>query len=141
MVVAHGHQHAAVRRAARHVGVFEHVARAVHARPLAVPQAKDAVVFALAAQFGLLAAPQGGGGQIFVQAGLKGDVMFSQRFGGAHHLHVDRTQGRSAIAGDQPRRVQTSGAVTRFLHHHQPHQRLRAVQQDRVAVQVIAVIQ
>ena len=31
VVVAHGHQHAAVRRAARHVGVFEHVARAVQA--------------------------------------------------------------------------------------------------------------
>ena len=43
MVVARHHQHAAVRRRAVGVAVLERVARAVDARPLAVPQREDAL--------------------------------------------------------------------------------------------------
>ena len=52
MVVAHQRQHAAVARGAGEVGVAEHVAGAVDARPLAVPDAEHAVEPAFAAQLG-----------------------------------------------------------------------------------------
>ena len=71
VVVAHGHKHAAMRRRAGHVHMAEHVAGAVHAGPLAVPEAEDAVELALAAQLGALAAPERGGGKVLVQAGLE----------------------------------------------------------------------
>ena len=52
----------------------EHVAGAVDARALAVPEAEHAIELALAAQFGLLGAPQRGGGKFLVDAGLEFDV-------------------------------------------------------------------
>ena len=57
VVVAHQRQHAAMLRRAGQVGVAEHVARAVDARALAVPEREDAVMRALAEQFGLLRSP------------------------------------------------------------------------------------
>jgi hypothetical protein len=74
VVVAHRHQDAAMVRGAGHVHVAEHVARAVHARPLAIPKPEDAVELALATQFRLLAAPERGRGEVFVQTRLKHHV-------------------------------------------------------------------
>ena len=71
VVVAHQRQHAAVLRGAGEIGVTEHVAGAIDARALAVPDAEHAVVLALAAQFRLLGAPQRGGGKLLVDAGLE----------------------------------------------------------------------
>ena len=141
VVIAHGHDDAAMFRRTRHVGMFEHVARAVHARSLAIPQAEHTVVFAFAAQLGLLAAPQGGGGQVLVQPRLKCDVMGGKLLERPAHLYVDRTQRRTAISRDQTGGVQPGGHIARLLHQHQPHQRLRAVQKDRTLVQIIAVVQ
>ena len=66
VVVAHQRQHAAVLRGAGEIGVAQGVAGAIDARALAVPDAEHAVVLALAAQFGLLRAPQRGGGKVLV---------------------------------------------------------------------------
>ena len=74
VVVAHQRQHAAVLRGAGEIGVAEHVAAAVDAGALAVPHAEHAVVLALAAQLGLLRAPDRGGGELLVDAGLEHDV-------------------------------------------------------------------
>ena len=71
VVVAHQRQHAAMLRGAGEVGVAEDVAGAVDARALAVPDAEHAVVLALAAQLGLLRAPERGGGEVLVEAGLE----------------------------------------------------------------------
>ena len=75
VVVAHQREHAAVLRGAGEIGVAEHVAGAVDARALAVPHAEHAIVLALAAQLGLLRAPQRGGGEVLVEAGLEEDVV------------------------------------------------------------------
>ena len=75
VVVAHQREHAAVLRGAGEIGVAEHVAGAVDARALAVPDAEHAVVLAFAAQLGLLRAPQRGGGEVLVDAGLEQDVV------------------------------------------------------------------
>ena len=74
MVVAHGHHHAAQRRGAGEIGVAEDIAGAVHAGALAVPERKDAVMRALAAQLRLLGAPDGRGGEILVQARIELDT-------------------------------------------------------------------
>ena len=132
VVVAHRHQDAAMGRGAGHVGVPHHVAGAVDAGALAVPQAEDAVVLALAPQFRLLAAPERGGGEILVQARLERDLRRLEHF--RRRAAICRStapSGRAAIAGHVAGGVQPRRLVPRALHQHQPHQRLRAVQQHR----------
>ena len=48
MVVTRHSQHAAPRRGAGHVGVFEHIGATVYTRALAIPNAKDAIKFVAA---------------------------------------------------------------------------------------------
>ena len=74
VVVAHQRQHAAMLGGTGEIGVAEHVAGAVDARTLAVPHAEHAIEFALAAQLGLLRAPDRGRGEILVDAALEADV-------------------------------------------------------------------
>ena len=69
-----------------------HVTGTVNPRPFAVPQAKDTVVFAFAAQFCLLRAPKGRRGKVFVQSRLKGDLRRVQDILGTGHLHVHGTK-------------------------------------------------
>ena len=116
VVVAHQREHAAVLRGAGEIGVAEHVAGAVDARPLAVPHAEHAIVLAFAAQLGLLRAPQRGGGKVFVQAGLEHDVGFGEDAAGAHELLVEAAERRAAIAGDVARGVEAGAAVALLLH-------------------------
>ena len=52
----------------------ECVAGAIDTRALAVPHAEYAIELALAAQLGLLGAPQRGGGEFLVEAGLELDI-------------------------------------------------------------------
>ena len=75
VVVARHQQHAAVFRGAGEIHVFEHIAAAVDAGPLAVPQGEDAVVVRLADHFDLLRSPYRRCGKFFVDAGLEFDVM------------------------------------------------------------------
>ena len=95
MVIARHGQHAAPGRGAGHVGVFEHVRAAVHARAFAVPDAEHAVelVGARRRKTQLLRAPQGGGGQLFVHAGLEHDVLRLQVVFGFPQRLVVAAQG------------------------------------------------
>ena len=74
VVVAEAGDDAAELGGAGHVGVAEDVAAAVDAGALAVPEAEDALHPALAVEVDLLAAPEGGGGEVLVEAGLELDV-------------------------------------------------------------------
>ncbi len=67
----------------------EDVAGAVDARALAVPHAEHAVVFAFAAQLGLLRAPDRGRGEILVEACLEEDVVLVEVGFGPHELLVE----------------------------------------------------
>ena len=116
MVVAHQGEHAAVLRGAGEIGVAEDVAGAVDARALAVPHAEHAVVLALAAQLGLLRAPDGGRGEVLVQAGLEQDVVLIERGLGAHELLVEPAERRAAIARDVAGGVEPGEAVALLLH-------------------------
>ena len=130
VVVAHQGENAAVLGGAGHVGVAEDVAGTIDARALAVPHAEDAIELALAAQLGLLRAPQRGGGELFVDAGRELDVGGSQETAGAHHLLVEAAERRATIAGDVAAGVETGAAVALLLHQQGADQRMIAGDQD-----------
>ena len=141
MVVAHQRQHAAMLRGAGEIGVAEHVAGAVDARPLAVPDAEHAVVPALAAQLRLLRAPQRGGGQVLVDPGLEQDVVLRERALGANELLVEPAERRAAVAGHIAGGVEAGAAVALLLHQAQAHQRLIAGDEDPAFGEVVFVVE
>src|SRR5665213_1155755 len=116
VVVAHQRQHAAVLGSAGEIGVAEYVARTIDARTFAVPKPEHAIEFALAAQLGLLRAPERGGGEFLVEAGLELDVGGAERARGADELLVETAERRAAITGEIAGGVDTGGAVARLLH-------------------------
>ena len=81
VVVAHHRDDAAVRRCSGEIGVAEHVAAAVDARALAVPEAEHAVELAFAAHLRLLRAPDRGRRELLVEARLEVDVVGLEQFG------------------------------------------------------------
>ena len=119
MVVAGQHQGAAHRRSARPVAVLERIAAAVHARPLAVPQAEDTIHPRAGEAAGhltdVLRAPQRRGRQVFVDARQEMDVVLLQLFGRGPQRHVQRAQRRAAVAGNEARGAQAGGAVAPAL--------------------------
>ncbi len=141
MVVAHQRQHAAMLRGAGEIGVAEHVAGAVDARALAVPHGEDAVVFALAAQFRLLRAPDRGGGEVLVDAALEADVGFLQERCGAQELAVEAAERGAAIAGDIAGGIEAVAAVELLLHQAQADQRLEAGNEDAALAEIVFVVQ
>ncbi len=131
VIVADDAQHAAVGGAAHGVAVFEGVAGAVGARPLAVPDAEHAVIADAGRQAGLLRALERGRRQLLVHRRAEHDAGFFEMALRLAEGEVIAAQGRAAIAGDQARRVQTRGAVARHLHQRQPDEGLDAVQERR----------
>jgi hypothetical protein len=105
MIVAGHRQDAAVLPGAGTVGMLEHVAAAIHPRPLAVPHAEDAVMLGAGGEVDLLGAPQGRGGEVFVDAGLEHDLVLRQvRLRFPQRL-VEAAQRRAAVAGNIAGRV------------------------------------
>ena len=141
VVVAHQGQHAAMLRGAGEIGVAEHVAGAVDARAFAIPEAEDAIKLALAAQFGLLRTPDGGGGEFLVQPGQECDVGGRQFAPRAHELLVQTAQRRPAITGEIAARVQAGAAVALFLHQNGADQGLIAGHQNVRLVEVVFVVE
>ena len=141
MVVTHQRQHAAVPRGAGHVGVAEHVAGAVDAGPLAVPEAEHAVILAVAADLGLLRAPDGGRGQFLVEAGLEHDVGGLEPFPGAPEILVEAADGGAAIAGDEARRAQARQPVALALHQQHADDGLRAGDEDVILGEIVLVVE
>ena len=141
VVVAHQGQHTAVLRRAGEIGMAEDVAGAVDAGALAVPHAENAIELALAAQLGLLGAPERGGGQLFIDAGLEFDVGGGEMAARAHELLVEAAERRTAIAGEIACGVQTRLPVTRFLHQNGADQRLVAGHKHVRLVQIVFIVE
>ena len=80
MVVAAQRDGATQRGGAGVARVFQHVGGPVHTRALAVPQAEHALGLGAGQQPDLLASPDGGGGQVLVDAWLEHDVVAFQVF-------------------------------------------------------------
>ncbi len=139
VVVAHEGEDAAVPRGPGEICVAQRIARAVDARPLAVPHAEDAIELALLAQLRLLGAPDRRGGQILVDGGLKQDVVAPAERLGALELIVEPAERRAAVAGDVARRVEPGTAIALFLHQAHAHQRLIAGGEDAGLRQIVFV--
>src|SRR3546814_10740380 len=86
-------------------------------RALGVPQGEHAVVIRITEQVELLAAPDGGGGEILVHAGLEADVVLFEEAPRVGHLLVDAAERRAAVAGDEGGGVQAGGEVALALQH------------------------
>ena len=141
MIVAHQSEHAAVLRGTCEIGVTEHVAGAVDAGPFAVPHAKNAVVFALAAQLGLLRAPHRGGGEVLVDAALEPDVAFVQERLGAQKLVVQAAERRTAVTADESRGIEPVATVQLLLHQAEPDQSLEAGHEHTALAKVVFVVE
>ncbi len=141
VIVAHQRQHAAVLRGAGEIGVAEDVAGAVDARALAVPHGEHAIELAFAAQLGLLRAPDGGGGEVFVEPALEADVAFFELPLGADELLVEAGERGAAIAADEAGGVAPGAAVELLLHQAQPHQRLEAGDEHATLAEVVLVVE
>ncbi len=130
MVVAGKTEHAAVLGRARGIAVAEHVAAAVDAGALAVPDADHAIIFGAGREVELLRAPDRGRREVLVHAGLELDVVLLEMFSRGEQLLVVAAERRAAVAGDEARGVQPRGAVAADLRHRQADQRLDAGQED-----------
>ena len=130
VVVTGQAQHAAVFRRARGIAVAEYVAAAVDAGALAVPDADHAIVAGALRQIELLRAPDRGGREILVHAGLELDVVLLEMFARGEQLLVVAAERRTPVARHEPRGIETCGAVAADLRHRQANQRLNPGHED-----------
>ncbi len=128
-------------RAAGGVAVLEDVARAVDARPLAVPHGEDAVMLGAGEESDLLRAPDGGRREILVDAGLKADLVPLEEAPGAPEGLVEPAEWRAAIAGDEGGGIEPRRRVALALHHGEAHERLRPGQIDAAGCDRVFVIE
>src|SRR3974390_1142432 len=117
----------------------QHVAGAIHARPLAVPHAEHAIELALAAQFRLLRAPERGRGKILVQARLEADVVRLEHALGALELIIEPSQWRAPVPGNEARSIEAGPAVAFLLHQTHAHQRLIARDKNSVLSEIVFI--
>ena len=103
VIVAGEAEHAAMLRGAGGIAVLQHVAGAVDARALAVPDAEHAVLACAGRELDLLRAPDGGRGELLVdrRAGTIDVVRRSRKLLALHELLVVAAERRAAIAGDE----------------------------------------
>src|SRR5579883_286697 len=111
VVIAHQSENAAISRAAREIGVAEDVAAPVNPRPLAVPEGEDAIVFTFASHLGLLRAPNGRRGEVFVEARLKDNLCGIEHALGAHEGEVEAAERRAPVARDEASRIEPAAPV------------------------------
>ena len=132
VVVAGDRENAAVFVRAAHVGAMQGVTRAVHAGPLAVPHAVDAIDLRARKSIEFLRAVQHGGREVLVHSGLEPDgVLLHQRLL-RPQFPIQAAQGRSAIAGNERSGVAAGRLVQSPLLQQQSQQRLDARQQHRL---------
>ena len=131
VIVAGHHQHAAVGRGAARVAVLERIGRAIDTGPLAVPEPEHRAHGALRVALDLLRAEHRGGGQLLVDRRQEADVGRVEPRPRTPQLLVVGAERRAAIAADEAGGVEPARSVERALHQRQPHQRLRAGEEDR----------
>ncbi len=130
MVVAGNQEHTAVSGRAGVIGVFEHVAATIDSRAFAIPHGEHAVVFGAGEEVDLLGAPNRVGREVFVEPRLEVDVGAPQEFLGLPQGLIDPAQRRAAIARNEARGVESGEAVALPLQDEEPHQGLRAGEEN-----------
>ena len=140
-VVAAEGEHAPVAAHPGEVGVLEDVARAVHARGLAVPHAEHAVVLRAREEVGELAAEDGGGAEVLVDAREEDDLVLAQQVRVALERDVEAAERRAAVARDERGRVEPPAPVRAVLVEREAHERLDAGEEDLPFLQPVLGVQ
>jgi hypothetical protein len=89
----------------------------------------------------LLRAPQGGGGQFFVDAGLEDDVLCLQVVFGFPQGLVVAAQWRAPVTADEARCVLALQGIALALQHGQFDQRLHAAHEGTAHIEAVFVVQ
>jgi hypothetical protein len=92
-------------------------------------------------QVRLLAAPDGGGGQVLVQAFLEDHVVGGEQLGKPRGLLVQATQRRAAIAGQEARRIEPGPGVQALSIEEDADQRLHAGDERATIFEQIFVVE
>ena len=137
-VVARDHHRAAARVRSGEHAVAQGVAGPVHAGPLAVEDAQNAVVAGVGAQAGELGPHHRGGGLFLVDGGRQDDGEVGSLGDRLGDLGVVAAQGRTGVAADEGGGVQPRQPVGPKLFDRQPGQGLQAGHVDRAGVVGVA---
>ena len=140
MIITGNCQHAAILGGTGSVGVLEHIAAAVNAGAFAIPERKHAIVFGALENIYLLAAPDSGSRQVFIQARVEFDLVIVQKFAGLPQLLIQPAQWRTAIAGDKTGGVQAGSSITLALHHRQADQSLDTCQKNAAGFKGVFIV-
>ena len=119
----------------------QHVAGAVDAGTLAVPEAEHAVTGALAVELGLLRPPARRRRDVFVHAGLEHHVMPLEVRLRPFELQVEPAERGAAITADVARGVVPGRRVALALGEYEPHERLDAGEEDPSACAGVLVVE
>ena len=92
MIVASNGQNAAMATGSKSIGVFKNVHAPVDTGTFAIPHAENAIVFSAVKELGLLASPDSSGGQLFVYAGSKVDIVSVEIMFSLPHGLINPTQ-------------------------------------------------
>ena len=121
--------------------MLEHVARAIDARRLAVPDAEHAIELCARKDMCLLRAPYRRRAEVLVQALPQLHVVRVHQLAGGADLLVVAAQRRAAITRNEPRRIQAQFAVQLLAVERQPHKRLDARHEGAALLQQVLVIE
>ncbi len=141
VIITRDHQHAAIGRTAVRVAVFQCIAGPVEARSLAVPDTEYPIRRLAGFRFDLLRPEYGGGGEVLIDGGQELDVFPVKQVLRAPQLDVVAAERGTAVTADEPGRIEAGRTVQFPLHQRDPHQRLRAGQEDAARVAAITVEQ
>ncbi len=126
VVVACERDRSALGRRPGEVGVAQRVARAVDAGPLAVPDAEHAVDRRAGKVRHMLRSPDGGCGEILVEARTEDDVVPREDWARAPQFDVVSAHRRAAVTGNIAAGVEAGGRVAKALLDRQAHERLHS---------------
>ncbi len=115
VVVARHHQNTALGRGAKGIAVMNGIGRAIHTRPLAVPQREHAFDGAARIDSGALRAHYRRGGQLLVDGGQKTHIVGIEQVLSAPKRLVYPAQGGTAIAADETRGIPAPSTVEAAL--------------------------
>src|ERR1700722_4091063 len=121
--------------------MLERIHRAIDAGAFAIPDTEDAIDLCTRKQSDLLAAPDRGCREIFIQSRREFDIMRLQKRFGSPKRVVIHPEWRTAIARYEAGGIEIARTIVFALQHRKPDQRLGTRQEDSLRVHLIFVIE
>jgi hypothetical protein len=140
-IIARQDENAAVFRRAVVVALAHGVEALVESGSLAVPHRRHAVVIGVVVVVNLLRPPDRGRGHVLIGCGPEPNVVLLYLICGTPQLDIHYGHRRSAVAGNEPGRIETRGQVPTPLNHQHSENCLRAGQVDAAFVERIFIVQ